>query len=148
MAEAIKTRITDAEWEIMRVVWANGSTTSREIIEVLEDKMDWKAATIKTLIGRLVDKEALQTHKEGRKFIYSALISERDSMNDYTEEVLSRVCNKQAGKVIGNMLAGASLSQTDIQNLMEILEEKKETAPEEVACQCAPGQCDCHLHYH
>lgn len=144
MAEAIKTKITDAEWEIMRVVWANESTSSREIIEVLEDKMDWKAATIKTLIGRLVDKGALATHKDGRKFIYSALISEKNSMQDYSSELLARVCNIQVGKVIGNMLTEATLSQRDIQQLMEILVEKKQTAPEVVPCQCLPGQCDCH----
>ena len=44
----IQIKITDAEWEVMRVVWAHGSVTSREIIEILESKMQWKAPTIKT----------------------------------------------------------------------------------------------------
>ena len=67
----VKPRITDAEWEVMRVVWANGRVTSKEIISILKEKMDWKQATIKTLLGRLVEKGALNTEQEGRKFIYT-----------------------------------------------------------------------------
>lgn len=48
--------ISAAEWEVMRVVWAHRETNSRTIIASLEDKKDWKAATIKTLIGRLTKK--------------------------------------------------------------------------------------------
>lgn len=67
----VKPCITDAEWEVMRVVWANGRVTSKEIISILKEKMDWKQATIKTLLGRLVEKGVLNTEQEGRKFIYT-----------------------------------------------------------------------------
>ncbi|MGY0402478.1 CopY/TcrY family copper transport repressor [Carnobacterium jeotgali] len=141
-------KITDAEWEIMRVAWANESVTSREITAILENKKQWKAATIKTLIGRLVDKGALQTIKEGNKFIYSAAVTEEESMDLYTDDVLSRVCNKQSGHVISNMIAEATLSKVDIDMLKKLLEEKENTALDEVPCECAPGQCECHLHHH
>ncbi|WP_035019440.1 CopY/TcrY family copper transport repressor [Carnobacterium sp. AT7] len=144
----ISIKITDAEWEIMRVAWANESVTSREITAILENKKQWKAATIKTLIGRLVDKGALQTIKEGNKFIYSAAVTEEESMDLYTDDVLSRVCNKQSGHVISNMIAEATLSKVDIDMLKKLLEEKENTALDEVPCECAPGQCECHLHHH
>src|SRR5699024_6177594 len=103
-----------------------------------------KESTIKTLLGRLVDKEALETTKEGRRFIYTAKISENDSMSSYTSDILSRVCQKDNGKVAYDLVQHANLSQNDIQQLMELLQEKALTAPEEVACECAVGQCDCH----
>jgi len=148
MLTTISIKITDAEWEIMRVAWANESVTSREITAILENKKQWKAATIKTLIGRLVDKGALQTIKEGNKFIYSAAVTEEESMDVYTDDVLSRVCNKQSGHVISNMIAEATLSKVDIDMLKKLLEEKENTALDEVPCECAPGQCECHLHHH
>lgn len=148
MVTTISIKITDAEWEIMRVAWANESVTSREITAILENKKQWKAATIKTLIGRLVDKGALQTIKEGNKFIYSAAVTEEESMDVYTDDVLSRVCNKQSGHVISNMIAEATLSKVDIDMLKKLLEEKENTALDEVPCECAPGQCECHLHHH
>lgn len=137
--------VSAAEWEIMRVVWANEAVTSRKVIDTLEDKMEWKESTIKTLIGRLVEKDALQTVKEGRKYIYTALISEEDTVKSYSEDILSRVCNKDNGKVVRNLIEDATLSQKDIAELMDLLQEKAVSAPDEVACDCAVGQCDCHL---
>lgn len=140
-----KVTISEAEWEIMRVVWAHGSVTSREVIDTLDHKMNWKQSTIKTLIGRLVEKDALNTEKEGRKFIYTANINEDDTVRSFSEDILGRVCQKQNGKVIHQLVEEATLSQEDIKRLMNQLQEKLATAPVEVACVCAVGQCDCHM---
>ena len=78
MTVTTDTKITDSEWEVMRVVWANQEVTSKEIIEVLEQKKAWKPATTKTFIGRLVKKEMLNTKKEGNKFLYSTDVNEVD----------------------------------------------------------------------
>lgn len=139
--------ISEAEWEIMRVVWANVTVTSRQVIDVLTEKMDWKESTIKTLIGRLVDKEALTTEKEGRRFIYSANISEKETVKNYSEDILSRVCDTKDVLVVEHLVTDAKLSQSDIKNLIELLKEKAKSAPENVPCNCTPGQCDCHLIY-
>lgn len=138
--------ITDAEWEVMRTVWANESITSKEVIRILGDKKEWKPGTIKTLLARLVDKGALKTEQLERKYIYTAAVTEGESINTYTEDILSRVCNKQSGKVIINMIMDATLSKADIAAMKEILEEKETTAADEVPCECAAGQCECHLH--
>lgn len=144
----VNPHITDAEWEVMRVVWAHGSVTSREIIEILESKMQWKAPTIKTLIGRLVEKGALSTEQEGKKFIYTARVEEEDTVRNYTSDIFSRICNKDVGHVIGDMIKAHELSFDDIRYLEELLENKKETAVEEVNCRCVPGQCQCNVHQH
>lgn len=137
--------ISEAEWEIMRVVWANITVTSREVIDILTDKMNWKESTIKTLIGRLVDKEALKTEKEGRRFIYSANISEKETVQSYSKEILDRVCDTKDVLIVQNIIQDAQLSQSDIKHVIQLLEEKAKNAPEEVSCNCTPGQCDCHL---
>lgn len=137
--------ISDAEWEVMRVVWANIEVTSREVIDVLTNKMEWTESTIKTLIGRLVDKEALNTEREGRAFIYSANISEEETVNSYSEEILGRVCNKKDVLVLEHLIQDAALSKKDSKELINQLEEKMKEAPEVVPCDCAPGQCDCQL---
>ena len=144
----IQIKITDAEWEVMRVVWARGSVTSREIIEILESKMQWKAPTIKTLIGRLVEKGALNTEQEDRKYIYSANIEKKEAVRSFTNDIFDRICRKNVGNVIESIIKDHILSFDDIQRLEEILEMKKAFAVEEVDCQCAEGQCDCHLHHH
>ena len=98
------THITDAEWEVMRVVWANDRVTSKKIISVLKEKMDWTQSTIKTILGRLVEKGVLNTEQEGRNFIYTANIEEKEAVRDYVEDVFNRICNKKVGNVIGSII--------------------------------------------
>jgi len=144
----LNTSITDAEWEVMRVVWANDRVTSKKVISVLEEKMDWTQSTIKTILGRLVEKGVLNTEQEVRKFIYTANIEEKEAVRDYTEDIFNRICNKKVGNVIGNIIEDHVLSFDDIERLEKILEMKKSFAVEEVACNCPEGQCECHLHHH
>ena len=145
---AVNLHITDAEWEVMRVVWANTQVTSKEVISTMEEKLDWKQATTKTLLGRLVEKGALNTEQEGRKYIYSANIEEKEAIRSFTNHIFDRICRKKVGNVIESIIKDHTLSFDDIQRLEEILEMKKAFAVEEVDCQCAEGQCYCHLHHH
>lgn len=143
MAELTQKKITDAEWEVMRVVWTNGQATSREIISVLQEKMDWKQATVKTLIGRLVDKGLLATEPIGNKFIYSANVSEQESVSGVTEDLLAHVCTKKVGSTIAELIERATLSHADVALLEQVIAGKKLTAVAEVKCMCTPGQCNC-----
>ncbi|MDU3137534.1 MAG: CopY/TcrY family copper transport repressor [Anaerococcus prevotii] len=119
------THITDAEWEVMRVVWANDQVTSKKVISVLKEKMDWTQSTIKTILGRLVEKGVLNTEQEGRKFIYTANIEEKEAVREYAEDIFNRICNKKVGNVIGNIIEDHVLSFDDIDRLEKILEMKK-----------------------
>nr|WP_321291984.1 CopY/TcrY family copper transport repressor [uncultured Trichococcus sp.] len=143
MTELAQKKITDAEWEVMRVVWTNGQATSREIISVLQEKMDWKQATVKTLIGRLVDKGLLATEPIGNKFIYSANVSEQESVGGATEDLLAHVCTKKVGRTIAELIERATLSHADVALLEKVIAAKKLTAVDEVKCMCTPGQCNC-----
>ena len=142
------THITDAEWEVMRVVWANDRVTSKKVISVLQEKMDWTQSTIKTILGQLVGKGVLNTEHEGRKFIYTANIEETEAVRDYAEDIFNRICNKKVANVIGSIIEDHVLSFDDIDRLEKILEMKKSFAVEEVDCNCPEGQCECHLHHH
>ena len=144
----LNTSITDAEWEVMRVVWANDLVTSRTVISVLKEKMNWTESTIKTILGRLVEKGVLNTEQEGRKFIYTANTEEKEAIRDYTEDIFNRICKKKVGNVIGSIIEDHVLSFDDIDRLEKILEIKKSFAVEEVDCNCPERQCECHLHYH
>lgn len=139
-------KITDAEWEVMRVVWTNNKVTSKEINQVLQQKKDWKPSTTKTLIGRLVKKGMLNTEKEGRRFLYTAKINEDESIKSVTSEIFELVCSKEVGKTIAELVSEATLSHQDIALLEEVLKAKKKVAVEEVECNCVPGQCHCQDH--
>ncbi|MFC6464659.1 CopY/TcrY family copper transport repressor [Marinilactibacillus sp. GCM10026970] len=136
-------QMTTSEREVMRVIWANPSATSKYISTVLEEKMNWKAATTKTLIGRLVKKNHVKATEEGRKFKYSALITEQESLQESSQALLQQVCTKKRGNIIYQMIEEITLSLEDIEQLEQLLNKKKQSAPETVSCQCTPGQCEC-----
>ncbi|MDX8362452.1 CopY/TcrY family copper transport repressor [Cytobacillus sp. IB215316] len=138
-----KSKITDAEWEVMRVVWTLNHATSRNISEVLEAKREWAQATTKTLIGRLVKKGMLNTKSDGKRYIYTAAVSENESLKTVRESFFENICSKQVGNELASMISEATLSFDDIDLLEETLAKKKEEAVEEVECNCIPGQCQC-----
>lgn len=65
LVEPIK--ISDSEWEVMRVIWTKGSADAKTINDLLSSSKGWKLATTKTLLGRLVKKDILQTEQLGKK---------------------------------------------------------------------------------
>ena len=98
MLETTNINITDAEWRIMRVIWALDTVTSRQLIQVLSDSMDWKPATIKTLLHRLTDKGIIKAEKDGKKFIYSAVMDESRTVDLASKKFFNQVCAKRSDR--------------------------------------------------
>lgn len=138
--------ISNAEWEIMRVVWTKEETTSSQILEILEQKTDWTASTVKTLLKRLVDKGYLATQKSGKSFLYSTLVSEEEAINQQADELFDKFCQRKHTVIIKHLLETTPMTMADINDLQALLLSKKEEALEEVPCNCIPGQCRCKEH--
>lgn len=138
--------ISNAEWEIMRVVWTKEETTSSQILEILEQKTDWTASTVKTLLKRLVDKGYLATQKSGKSFLYSTLVSEEEAINRQADELFDKFCQRKHTVIIKHLLETTPMTMADINDLQALLLSKKEEALEEVPCNCIPGQCRCKDH--
>ena len=143
MTAVANTNITDSELEVMRVVWANGEVTSKEIVEVLEQKKAWKPATTKTFIGRLVKKDLLNTEKSGNKYIYSTDVSEVNFIKEMFNDLFQNVCDREKGDVVAYLLSQITLSFDDVKKIETIFNQKKAEAVELVPCNCLPGQCHC-----
>lgn len=137
-------KISDSEWEVMRVIWTQEATTAQEIIAILGQTMDWKPATIKTLLGRLVKKEAVRTEQSGKKYIYYPAISESTTVKSATENLFSHICAKRIGETINELIEEAQLTPEDVVMLQEQLAAKETVAT--IECNCIPGQCECNHH--
>ena len=68
-------KIAESEWRIMKILWEDSPKTANEIVELLSKETNWSPKTIKTLLNRLVKKEALGFKKEGRTYFYYPLVS-------------------------------------------------------------------------
>ncbi len=70
--------ISEAEHQVMKIIWKNNPIMASEIINALTEKTDWKPKTIKTLINRLLNKGAIDYEKSGREYNYYPVIEEAD----------------------------------------------------------------------
>ena len=132
--------ISDSEWEIMRIIWTIEPVSSTKIIQELQAKKDWSESTIKTLLRRLVNKNLLNTTKEGRHFVYSAKVNQAQVMTEAAQELLDRMCNMHKGEVILQLLADSPISKNDLAKMKQVIDQKEKTAPEMVPCNCLPGK--------
>lgn len=146
MADKDELDISPAEWQVMRVIWTRGSATSTELTKLLEKPFGWQAATVKTLLRRLVQKKILATKREGRAFRYTPLVEQQATINRAAMQLFDNICAKRVGKTLADVVEHVDLSQSDIQNLQKLLQKKLQDAPEEVPCNCIGcphnGKCD------
>ncbi|HEL1557967.1 TPA: CopY/TcrY family copper transport repressor [Streptococcus suis] len=138
--------ISAAEWQVMRVLWAQPGTTSQEIIQALQEGFDWQATTIKTLLGRLRKKNYLRMAKETSKYHYYPLISEEEHLQGQVELLLATICSTKQGKLVEKLLDTGTFSQKSLENISSKISQLQKTAPESIVCQCLPGQCTCGHH--
>ncbi|MBP1994384.1 BlaI/MecI/CopY family transcriptional regulator [Paenibacillus eucommiae] len=117
-------QISDAEWEVMKVLWAKSPMSSSEVVVMLEGKSNWKAKTIKTLISRLVQKKAVGFKEEGRTYHYYPIVTQEECSKAESQSFLKRIYGGALQPMFVHFLQEEKLSQKDIEELKNILEEK------------------------
>ena len=79
-------QISDAEWRVMKVLWARAPLTTNEVVDALDGETDWKPKTIHTLLSRLTQKGALTFEKQGREYSFRPAVTaeecEHEALND------------------------------------------------------------------
>jgi len=118
-------RISEAEWEIMKVLWLEAPLTSSEVAAKLEGSTSWKMKTIKTLISRLVKKKVLSYTEAGRTFHYYPLMTQEECLKAESQTFLKRIYGGALKPMLVHFLEEDKLSQADIAELKQILEQKQ-----------------------
>lgn len=119
-------KISEAEWEVMKLLWKTNSLTSERIIASLSEYNDWSDQTIKTFITRLIKKGAIGYEKTGRVYNYYPLVSEDECVKSENEFFLKKVYNGALNMLFTKFLEEENLSIGEIEELENILKDKKE----------------------
>ena len=118
--DIIAERISDSELEVMKLLWkSKEALSSTQIREELQRSMGWEATTIKTLISRLVNKEALLQEKR-KVFYYSPLISEKEYNSWATGRLIDRLYKGSASALVAALVDSKGLSDSDIAELRQL----------------------------
>lgn len=116
-------KISDSEFEVMKIIWEIYPVRAKQINELLSTKKDWTEQTIKTLINRLLKKDAISFKKEGRTYLYYPLINEKDYVNRESTSFLQKFYDGSLNAMFSYFIKDKDLSKNDIEELKKILAE-------------------------
>jgi BlaI family penicillinase repressor len=117
--------MTNAEWEVMVVSWQRAPVPATVVAEQLHESKHWSNATVRTLLRRLVRKGALAQQIEGKRYLYTPLVSMEDCVHHESDSFWNRVLGLAPSAALLRLVKRADLSKADIEELRRILREKE-----------------------
>ncbi len=114
-------QISEAEYEVMKVVWKYAPISTNEITDRLTQTTTWRPKTIQTLIKRLVTKGALTYEKQSRVFVYTPLIDEKEYIGQESHSFLERYYDGDITAMLSAYIENDKLSESEIDTLRSLL---------------------------
>lgn len=119
-------RISETEWEVMKVIWAQAPCSSGEVINALTRRdATWHPKTVKAFLSRLVRKKALGFKKEGRAYLYRPLVEEKECVDAASESFLERVFGGSLKPMLVHFVERKKLSEEEIRELRRVLKQQE-----------------------
>jgi predicted transcriptional regulator len=120
-------KLPEAEFDIMKVVWANEPPiTTNIIMQQLGRERKWKAQTVISLMLRLVDRRFLRTEKNGKERTYFPLIGKEDYLKFKTEDFMERFHGNSFTSLVATLYNGDRINADDLDRLAKWLEERRD----------------------
>lgn len=119
-------QISEAEFEVMKIVWKYAPISTNEITEKLLRTTSWSPKTIQTLIKRLVNKGTLTYEKQSRVFVYTPVVDEKEYIGQESNTFLKRYYDGDITAMLSAYIENDKLSETEINNLRSLLSKRKQ----------------------
>ncbi len=119
-------KLPDAEFEIMKVVWANEPPmTTPVIMERLGREKEWKIQTVVSLMLRLVERGFLRSEKHGKERTYYALIGKEDYLKFETGNFMRQFHDSSFLNLVNTLYTDKALTDKDLDDLLKWVKERR-----------------------
>jgi len=119
-------KLPDAEFDIMKVVWANDPPiTTNIIMRQLGDEREWKAQTVISLMLRLVERGFLHTEKLSKERTYFPLVSKEDYLKFETGNFMKQFHDNSFLNLVNTLYEDKTLTDKDIDELLQWAKERR-----------------------
>jgi len=118
-------RISDAEHAVMEALWTRGTLTATEVCDAVCESRDWSLATVKTLLSRLVQKGAIATRPDGRRYLYSPMIERADYVGGESRRLVERLFGGRPASLFAHLAESEALSEGDLEEIEALLKEMR-----------------------
>jgi len=117
-------RISDAEFQVMEVLWSQSPLTATDVAARL-DATGWSLATVKTLLSRLAAKGALSTAEDGRRYLYRPAVERAAVAAGESRRLVDRLFGGRATPLVAHLAERGELTPADIAELEALIRELK-----------------------
>jgi BlaI family penicillinase repressor len=114
--------ISDAEWDVIKVLWDRGPMTAGQVVEAMQPERDWKPRTVKTLLARLVKKGAVRADVHDKRYLYRPVITRQAATRREARSFLARVFDGALVPAVVTFLKESDLSPDELRELRQVLE--------------------------
>ena len=116
-------RISEAEWEVMQVVWEKAPVGASDIVEALSGT-GWNHRTIRTMLNRLVAKEALTYREQGNRYLYRAKVKRESYVREHSRSFVDKVFSGDATSMLVHFVENEKLSEDELERLRQVLDQQ------------------------
>lgn len=116
-------RISGAEQAVMEALWTRAPLTAAEVAEAVGEEQGWSLATVKTLLSRLVGKNAIAAEPDGRRFLYSPLLARADFVGQESRRLVDRLFGGRAASLVAHLAEAEALTERDLAEIETLLKE-------------------------
>ena len=118
-------KLTEAEWEIIQVVWAHEPCTAPAVQEELMARKQWTYSTVKTLMDRMAAKGLLKTERIRNLILYRAAISRPEAQRGELLRTVTRAFGGAFTPMMQFLLDSDTLSQKELDELESMIRERR-----------------------
>lgn len=116
-------KISSAESVVMEALWRRHPLTSEAIMGEVCEPQGWTEGTVKVLISRLLKKKAIAATAEGRRYLYSPLVSREAWVESESQGLLDRLFDGRLAPLVAHFSEEGKLSEQDIAELKALVEK-------------------------
>lgn len=114
---------TDAELEILQVMWVHGPSSVRFINDQLNQKREIGYTTTLKLMQIMLEKGLLQRDTENRSHIYEVTVSEEVTQQLLLEEFVENTFRGSAMKLVMQALGNHSTSDSELEAIKSLIQQ-------------------------
>ena len=118
-------RISEAEHAVMEVLWDGGTASAAQVCDAIGEERGWSLATVKTLLSRLVQKQAVATTADGRRFLYSPMMERADYVGGESRRLVDRLFGGRAASLVAHLAQSEALTEDDLSEIADLLKDLK-----------------------
>jgi len=116
-------RITEAELAVMEALWLRSPLTATEVSDTVGRARGWSLATVKTLLSRLVAKQAIATEPDGRRYLYTPRIARTEYLGGESKRLVDRLFGGRAAPLFAQLAEDEALTEADLAEIEALLKE-------------------------